>query len=77
MLNPSELALLQRLPRPDLPCRLSGELMGPEPVWLRLLSVVELWIRSHLPRGSRALPMLRESLAHPAVSDHVPDAGGS
>ena len=77
MLNPSELALLQRLPRPDLPCRRSGELMGPEPVWLRLLSVVELWIRSHLPRGSRALPMLRESLAHPAVSDHVPDAGGS
>jgi DNA repair protein RecO (recombination protein O) len=77
MLNPSELALLQRLPRPDLPHRRTGELMGPEAVWLRLLNVVELWIRSHLPRGSRALSMLRESLAHPAVSDHVRDAGGS
>ena len=55
MLNPSELALLQRLPRPDLPRRRSGELMGPEAVWLRLLRVMELWIRSHLPRGSRAL----------------------
>lgn len=61
-LNPSELALLQRLTRPDLPRKQSGELMGPQPVWLRLLAVVEIWIRTHLPRRSRALAMLRETL---------------
>ena len=61
-LNPSELALLQRLTRPDLPRRGDGELMGPERVWLRLLAVVERWIGAHLNRRSRALAMLRESL---------------
>ena len=61
-LNPSELALLQRLTRPDLPRRRDGELMGPERVWLRLLAVVERWIGAHLNRRSRALAMLRESL---------------
>ncbi|MGB1416942.1 MAG: DNA repair protein RecO [Synechococcus sp.] len=61
-LNPSELALLQRLTRADLPRRQSGELMGPQPVWLRLLAVVEIWIRTHLGRRSRALAMLRETL---------------
>lgn len=61
-LNPSELALLQRLARPDLPLRQNGELMGPQPVWLRLLAVVEIWIRTHLSRRSRALAMLRETV---------------
>ena len=61
-LNPSELALLQRLTRPDLPRRRDGALMGPQPVWLRLLAVVERWIGVHLNRRSRALAMLRESL---------------
>ena len=61
-MNPSELALLQRLIRPDLPRRRDGELMGPQAVWLRLLAVVERWIGEHLNRRSRALAMLRESL---------------
>ncbi len=61
-LNPSELALLQRLTRADLPRKQTGELMGPEPVWLRLLAVVEIWIRTHLSRRSRALAMLRETV---------------
>ena len=61
-MNPSELALLQRLIRPDLPRRRDGELMGPPGVWLRLLAVVERWIGVHLNRRSRALAMLRESL---------------
>jgi len=61
-MNPSELALLQRLIRPDLPRRRDGELMGPPAVWLRLLAVVERWIGVHLNRRSRALAMLHESL---------------
>ena len=61
-LNPSELALLQRLTRPDLPRRRDGDLMGPVEVWLRLLAVVERWVATHLNRRSRALAMLRESL---------------
>ena len=65
-LNPSELALLQRLVRADLPRRQDGELMGPQRVWLRLLRVVELWVRTHLAHRSRALAMLREALITPA-----------
>ncbi|MED5468713.1 MAG: DNA repair protein RecO C-terminal domain-containing protein, partial [Cyanobacteriota bacterium] len=61
-LNPSELALLQRLLRPALPMRRDGELMGPTEVWLRLLAVVECWIRTHLPHQLRALGMLREAI---------------
>ena len=55
--NPSELALLQRLPRPELPRRRDGELMGPRPVWLKLLAVLECWCRTHLPRPVRSLAM--------------------
>ena len=61
-LNPSELALLQRLLRPALPMRRDGELMGPPEVWLRLLAVVECWTRTHLPHHMRALGMLREAI---------------
>ena len=73
-LNPSELALLQRLSRPELPRRRDGELMGPQIVWLKLLSVVEIWIRTHLPRSSKALAMLRESIIAAQVSQHGRDA---
>ena len=61
-LNPSELALLQRLLQPNLPKRSNGELMGPQNVWLRLLTVVECWIENHLPKNISALKMLRESI---------------
>ena len=75
-LNPSEMALLQRLSRSDLPRRKTGELMGPQWVWLRLLGVVELWMRTHLSR-SRALAMLRESLITPGVGHHGGEANPS
>ena len=59
-LNPSELALLQRLLRAQLPTRSNGELMGPQKVWLLLLQVVELWIETHLSKRVTSLSMLRE-----------------
>ncbi len=59
VLNASELALLQRLPRPSLPRRRDGELMGPQPVWLHLLDVIESWCQEHLGRQPRALRLLR------------------
>ena len=68
-LNPSELALLQRLIRPDLPKRKNGDLMGPPWVWLRLMGVIELWVRTHLCR-SRALAMLKDSLIASGLSHH-------
>ena len=61
-LNPSELALLQRLLHPNLPKRSDGKLMGPKKVWLRLLTVLECWIENHLPKNISALKMLREAI---------------
>ena len=55
----SELALLQRLPRPGLPLRPDGSLMGPEPVWLHLLELIEAWCGEHLNRSPRAFRLLR------------------
>jgi DNA repair protein RecO (recombination protein O) len=63
VLNASELALLQRLLRPALPRRRDGELMGPLPVWLRLLQLVELWSREHLGRNPRSWRLLRQCFA--------------
>ncbi|APD48497.1 DNA repair protein RecO [Synechococcus sp. CS-602] len=59
VLNASELALLQRLPRPGLPRRRDGTLIGPEGVWLRLLQLVEVWGGEHLGRRCRAFSLLR------------------
>ena len=64
-LNPSELALLQRLPRADLPKRPNGELMGPRPVWLKLLALIDCWCRVHLPRPVRSLKMVSDCLPSP------------
>jgi DNA repair protein RecO (recombination protein O) len=61
VLNASELALLQRLPRPGLPRRRDGGLMGPEPVWLHLLDLVEAWCGEHLTRRPRAFRLLRSA----------------
>ena len=67
-LNPSELALLQRLPRAEIPRRRDGGLMGPLDVWLRLLTVIERWIHCHLPRPVRSLAMLHEAMLIPAAN---------
>lgn len=77
MLNPSELALLQRLTRADLPRRRNGDLMGPRGVWLRLLTVIEIWIQTHLQCRNRALTMLKDSLLSPDMGDHDGDEEGS
>ena len=58
MLNPSELALLQRLVRPALPRRRDGELMGPPRVWLHLLELVGRWCDEHLGRRPRSFRLL-------------------
>ena len=55
----SELALLQRLPRPALPLRPNGDLIGPEGVWLHLLALIEAWSGEHLGRSPRAFRLLR------------------
>ncbi len=59
VINASELALLQRLLRPALPHRRDGVLMGPEPVWLHLLTLVESWCGEHLGQVPRAFRLLR------------------
>lgn len=74
-LNASELALLQRLPRPCLPRRHDRALLGPAPVWLRLLGVLEAWSVEHLERSPRAFRLLRsacEPMSGPARSQGMP-----
>ena len=61
-LNPSELALLQRLTRPNLPIKRDGELMGPIEVWLKLLKLIELWIENNLSNQIRSISILEEVL---------------
>ncbi|MFO7629961.1 MAG: DNA repair protein RecO C-terminal domain-containing protein, partial [Prochlorococcaceae cyanobacterium] len=61
LLNASELALLQRLLRPALPRRRNSALMGPLPVWLRLLQLLELWQQEHLGRTCRSFRLLRSA----------------
>jgi DNA repair protein RecO (recombination protein O) len=68
VLNASELALLQRLPRPALPRRRDGALMGPEPVWFHLLALVETWCGEHLSRRPRAFRLLRTAFEPMAPS---------
>lgn len=63
-LNPSELALLQRLVRPNLPRRRDGELMGPRVVWLKLLKIVDCWIQNHLSGRVKALTMLHQTITN-------------
>lgn len=60
LLNASELALLQRLNRPQLPRRADGNLMGPDPVWERLLTLIRFWCGEHLGRTPRSLALLRQ-----------------
>ena len=59
-LNPSELALLQKLLLGKVPFRSNGELLGPKNVWLKLLKIVETWVETHLERRITSLQMMRE-----------------
>ena len=59
-LNPSELALLQRLLLEKVPFHSNGKLLGPKNVWLKLLKIVETWIETHLQRRITSLQMIRE-----------------
>ena len=83
VLNASELALLQRLPRPALPRRRDGGLLGPERVWLHLLSLIEAWCGEHLNRRPRAFRLLRaafdtaEPAPRPAGSEVGPAGPGA
>ena len=61
-LNPSELALLQRLLLEKIPFHSNGKLLGPKNVWLKLLEIVEAWIETHLQRRITSLQMMREVL---------------
>ena len=61
-LNPSELALLQRLLLEKLPFHSNGKLLGPKNVWLKLLKIVEVWIETHLQKRITSLEMIREIL---------------
>ena len=59
-LNPSELALLQRLLLEKVPFHSNGTLLGPKNVWLKLLKIVEAWVETHLQRRIASLQMMRE-----------------
>ncbi len=59
LLNASELALLQRLLKPQIPRNKKGELLGPLKVWIKLLQLVEIWIEAHLNRTLNSLHMLK------------------
>ena len=54
-LNPSELALLQRLLLENVPFHSNGKLLGPINVWLKLLKIVEIWIETHLQKRITSL----------------------
>ena len=58
--NPSEIALLQRLLFPELPIKSNGELLGPKKVWLKILSIVESWISAQLEKELSSLKILRD-----------------
>ena len=59
-LNPSELALLQRLLQEKIPFHSNGTLLGPKKVWLKFLKIVEVWIETHLQKRITSLQMMRE-----------------
>jgi len=60
-LNASELALLQRLIKPNLPIKKDGELMGPIDVWIKLLAIIDEWIEIHLNKSLSSLKILRQT----------------
>ena len=61
IINASEMALLQRLLFPELPIKSNGELLGPKKVWVKLLTIIESWIKSQLGRELSSLKIISES----------------
>ncbi len=60
--NASELALLQRLLKPNLPRKKeSGQILGPLAVWIKLLELVEVWIKTNLKKNINSIAILRKS----------------
>jgi len=59
-INPSEVALLQRLLFPELPIKSNGELLGPKKVWLKILLIIETWIFAQLDKELSSLKMMKE-----------------
>ncbi len=58
-LNASEIALLQRLIRPNLPVNKKGYIMGPIDVWLKILVIIDEWIENHIQKSLSSLKILR------------------
>ena len=59
-INASEIALMQRLLFPELPIKSNGEILGPKKVWLKLLSIIEIWINAQLGRELSSLKIIKE-----------------
>ena len=57
-LNASEIALMQRLLFPELPIKSTGDLLGPKVVWLKLLNIIESWIKAQLNNELSSLKFL-------------------
>ena len=57
-LNPSELALLQRLTQPHLPYSKNGLIMGPKYVWLKFIKVIQSWARFNIGKEINSLKMI-------------------
>ena len=59
-MNASEIALMQRLLFPELPIKSNGKLLGPKDVWVKLLSIIDQWIKVQLNKELSSLKMLKE-----------------
>jgi len=58
-LNPSELALLQRLLQPSLPVDKSLKVIGPSKVWLKLIELIESWIETNLAKKINSIQLIK------------------
>tara|TARA_Y100001970_G_C14253637_1_gene873537 strand:+ start:2940 stop:3719 length:780 start_codon:yes stop_codon:yes gene_type:complete len=58
-LTSSEAALMQRLFFPEMPIKSTGELAGPKKVWIKLLKILEIWIKEQIGKELESLKMLK------------------
>tara|TARA_Y100001970_G_scaffold291009_1_gene426674 strand:+ start:11401 stop:12180 length:780 start_codon:yes stop_codon:yes gene_type:complete len=59
-INASEIALMQRLLFPELPIKSNGEILGPKTVWLKLLTIIEIWINLQLGKELSSIKIIKE-----------------